>query len=136
MLVYAPTIMYGVRLFILGAHARGLRCVCHYAQRSVQLKVPTASAQSGKHFKYGVFSKNASFKSYGVIYIPASVRPFHGVPSRRRRLQLLKSLAIPRTRSNVTSLAFLPQLCYSGYPSLFSVYFHMACNRYTHAHYA
>ena len=35
--------------------------------------------------------------------------------------------ALPRTRSNVTSLAFLPQLCCSGYPSLFSVYFHMAC---------
>ena len=35
---------------------------CHYAQRSVQSKVPTASAQSGKHFKYGVFSKNAWFK--------------------------------------------------------------------------
>ena len=41
---------------------------CHYVQRSVQSKVslPTASAQSGKHFKYGVFSKNAWFKSYGV----------------------------------------------------------------------
>ena len=39
---------------------------CHYAQRSVQPKVPTASAQAGKHFKYGVFSKNALFKSYGV----------------------------------------------------------------------
>ena len=39
---------------------------CHYAQRSVQPKVPTASAQSGKRFKYGVFSKNALFKSYGV----------------------------------------------------------------------
>ena len=39
---------------------------CHYVQRSVQAKVPTASAQSGKHFKYGVFSKNALFKSYGV----------------------------------------------------------------------
>ena len=60
-------------------------CVClsiwhhessHYAQLSIQLKVPTASAQAGKHFKYGVFSKNASFKSYGVIYIPGSVRPF------------------------------------------------------------
>ena len=38
---------------------------CHYAQRSVQPKVPTASAQAGKHFKYGVFSKNALFKSYG-----------------------------------------------------------------------
>ena len=25
-----------------------------------------ASAQSGKHFKYGVFAKNALFKSYGV----------------------------------------------------------------------
>ena len=25
--------------------------------------IPTASAQSGKHFKYGVFSKNALFKS-------------------------------------------------------------------------
>ena len=67
-------------LLTLGAHARGLRylvcvCVClcvrqhescHYAQWSVQPKVPTASAQSGKHFKYGVFSKNALFKSYGV----------------------------------------------------------------------
>ena len=39
---------------------------CHYAQRSVQPKVPTASAQSGKRFKYGVFSQNALFKSYGV----------------------------------------------------------------------
>ena len=39
---------------------------CHYVQRSVQPKVPTASAQSGKRFKYGVFSKNALFKSYGV----------------------------------------------------------------------
>ena len=39
---------------------------CHYAQRSVQPKVPTASAQAGKHFKYGVFSKNALFKSYGM----------------------------------------------------------------------
>ena len=39
---------------------------CHYAQLSVQPKVPTASAQSGKHFKYGVFSKNVLFKSYGV----------------------------------------------------------------------
>ena len=39
---------------------------CHYVQRSVQAKVPTESAQSGKHFKYGVFSKNALFKSYGV----------------------------------------------------------------------
>ena len=39
---------------------------CHYAQLSVQPKVPTASAQSGKHFKYGVFSKNALVKSYGV----------------------------------------------------------------------
>ena len=39
---------------------------CHYAQRSVQPKVPTVSAQAGKHFKYGVFSKNALFKSYGV----------------------------------------------------------------------
>ena len=41
---------------------------CHYAERSVQPKVhvPTASAQSGKHFKYGVFSINALFKSYGV----------------------------------------------------------------------
>ena len=28
---------------------------CHYAQLSVQPKVPTASVQSGKHFKYGVF---------------------------------------------------------------------------------
>ena len=48
-------------------------CVCvwhhesyHYAQWSVQPKVPTVFAQSGKHFKYGVFSKNALFKSYGV----------------------------------------------------------------------
>ena len=32
---------------------------CHYAQLNVQPKVSTASAQSGKHFKYGVFSKNA-----------------------------------------------------------------------------
>ena len=39
---------------------------CHYVQLSVQQKVPTASAQSGKHFKYGIFSKNALFKSYGV----------------------------------------------------------------------
>ena len=31
---------------------------CYYAHRSVQSEVPTASAQSGKHFKYGVFSKN------------------------------------------------------------------------------
>ena len=38
-------------------------CLCvrhhesyHYAQLTVQSKVPTASAQSGKHFKYGVFS--------------------------------------------------------------------------------
>ena len=29
---------------------------CHYAQLSVQLKVPTASVRSGKHFKYSVFS--------------------------------------------------------------------------------
>ena len=36
---------------------------CHYAQLSVQPKVPTASAQYGKHFQYGVFSL---FKSYGV----------------------------------------------------------------------
>ena len=36
---------------------------CHYAQLSVQPKVPTASAQDGKHFQYGVFSL---FKSYGV----------------------------------------------------------------------
>ena len=35
---------------------------CHYAQLSVQPKVSTASSQSGKHFKYGVFSKNALFK--------------------------------------------------------------------------
>ena len=35
---------------------------CHYAQWNVQQKVPTASAQSEKHFKYGV----ALFKSYGV----------------------------------------------------------------------
>ena len=34
---------------------------CHYAQLSVQPKVPTASMQSGKH---GVSSKKA--KSYGV----------------------------------------------------------------------
>ena len=33
---------------------------------SVQPKVPTASAQSGKRLRYGVFSKNALFKSYGV----------------------------------------------------------------------
>ena len=76
-----------------------LVCVCvrhhessHYAQLSVQLKVSTASAQAGKHFKYGFFSKKSSFKSYGVIYIPGSVRLFRGVPSRQRRLQLLKSL--------------------------------------------
>ena len=35
---------------------------CHYAQRSVQPKVPMASAQSGKHLKYGVFSKNALYR--------------------------------------------------------------------------
>ena len=54
---------------------RYLVCVCvsvrhhessHYAQLSVQTKVPTASAQAGKRFKYGFFSKNALFKSYGV----------------------------------------------------------------------
>ena len=54
-------------LLTLGVHARGLQylvyvCVrhhesCHYVQLSVQLKVPTASAQAGKHFNYGVFSK-------------------------------------------------------------------------------
>ena len=42
------------------------RVLRHYAQLSVQPKVPTASAQSGKHFKCGIFSKNALFKSYGV----------------------------------------------------------------------
>ena len=76
---------------------------CHYAQRSVQLKVPTASAQSGKHFKYGVFSKNASFKSYGIIYIPGIVRPFHGIPSQRRCLQLL-NVGLARM-CNVASLS-------------------------------
>ena len=73
-----------IGLLTLGTHARGLRylacvCVCvsvclfvrhhescYYAQWSVQPKVHTASVQSGKHFKHGAFSKNASFKSYGV----------------------------------------------------------------------
>ena len=45
-------------------------CVCP-APRVLPLcvmerPVPTASAQSGKHFKYGVFSKNALVKNYGV----------------------------------------------------------------------
>ena len=43
---------------------------CHYAQRNPQ---PKASAQSGKHFKYGVFSKKALVKSYGVKKPPTSL---------------------------------------------------------------
>ena len=90
-------------LLTLGAHARGLRylvcvCVCvrvsvclsvrhhescHYAQRSVQPKVPTASAQAGKHFKYGVFSKNALFKSYGVTKLTSLVCAYRDIIWRR-----------------------------------------------------
>ena len=81
-------------LLTLGAHARGLRylvCVCdslslsvcpahESAQRSVQPKVPTASAQSGKHFKYGVFSK---YKSYGVKKPTSLVRAYRDIIWRR-----------------------------------------------------
>ena len=39
---------------------------CHYAQLSVQPEVPTASAQSGKHFKYGFVQKYVlTATSYG-----------------------------------------------------------------------
>ena len=86
-------------LLTLGAHVRGLQylvCVCVCLAPRVQLLCATERptegtygfSSTGKHFKYGVFSKN------GVIYIPGSVRPFHGVPSRQRRLQLLKSLTL------------------------------------------
>ena len=57
---------------------------CHYAQRSVQPKVPTASGQSGKHFKYGVFSKNALFKSYGVKKPTSLVCAYRDIIWRRR----------------------------------------------------
>ena len=45
-------------------------CLFHvfglYAQRHVPQWVPTYSAHKAKDFKFGVFSKTASFKSYGV----------------------------------------------------------------------
>ena len=47
-------------------------CVCPAPRvqplRATERPTDTASAQAGKHFKYGIFSENASFKSYGVIY--------------------------------------------------------------------
>ena len=65
--------------------------VRHHEQLSIQPKIPTASAQSGKHFKYGVFRFVQNLLRHLHTWQRA-VRPFHGVPSRRRRLQLLKSL--------------------------------------------
>ena len=74
--IYVPIIMYGLGLFIVvnprRACAGGLRylvcvcvclCVClcvrhhescHYAQQSVQPKVPTASAQSGINMAFSL----------------------------------------------------------------------------------
>ena len=52
---------------------------CHYAQRSVQLNVPTASTQSGKHFQYGIFSKYALFKSNGVKKPTSLVRAYRDI---------------------------------------------------------
>ena len=74
----------------LGTHVRGLQylvcvCVClsvrhhessHYAQLSVQLKVPMASAQAGKHFKYGVFSKMLHSKVMASFTYLAASDPF------------------------------------------------------------
>ena len=54
---------------------------CHYAQRSVQPKVPTASAQSG--IKYDVFSKYSLFKSYGVKKPTSLVRTYRDIIWRR-----------------------------------------------------
>ena len=74
----------GLLLLTLGAHARGLRylvCVCLsgttspattgplYVQRSVQPKV----------LKYGVFSKYALFKSYGVKKPTSLVRAYRDI---------------------------------------------------------
>ena len=75
----------------------------HYAQLSVQLKVPTALVQSGKHFKYGVFSfvqklwrHLHTWQRQIISRHPISTEP----PTVAKKLNV--GLAIPRTRSNVT----------------------------------
>ena len=101
---------------------------CHYAQRSVQAK---ESAQSGKHFKYGVFSL---FKSYGVKKPTSFVCAYRDIIWRRWSdilpeisktgpfLVLSKSngrLQAPWQRA--TSLSAVQQL-------LSSVYFSVTCS--------
>ena len=74
------------------------------------------TTQAGKH--YVVFSLKMLRSK---VYIPGSVRPFTASHLDGGAYSCLKTfndgLALPRTRSNVTSLAFLPQLYCSGYPS-------------------
>ena len=69
-------------------------------QLSVQLKVPTASAQAGKHFKYGVFSVMASF-TYLAVSDPFTASHLNGGTYSKLKV----GLTLPRTRSHVTSLA-------------------------------
>ena len=75
-------------LLTLGAHAhsegycscRVCMCVCMYVCVTTHncrlthwnhtTEIPMGSQQYSDHFKFSRFPKNASFKSYGVIYLP------------------------------------------------------------------
>ena len=115
---------------------------CHYAQRSVQPKVPTASAQSGKRFKYGVFSKIALFKSYGVKK-PTSLRAYRDIIWRRwsdispeiwafsGSFKVLtagyKLPGVVRQRASLSAVQFVQGFCFCSLPYTFCYMFVNAC---------
>ena len=78
--------------------ARGFSLFWHLAQSRVQTAVSATSTRNGHEIKNGIFLKNASFRSYGVICLPrqspATFKPLSLLFQRRSILKLFKRLTM------------------------------------------